>query len=618
MNRTNKRFNLYDLVFAALLAVFAALLIRSAFYSVGNADEELLIMNAFRFAKGDRLLVDDWHIEQLCSIFLYIPVKLFLTFRGGTEGIVIYSRLLYAAMQASASVIAYVSLRRYKAGAVVAALLFFVNIPLDVFPIVYYNSVLCVMMLFTGLLLVSHSEKPKDVKLVAAGSCFAFAVLCSPYSSTIYFVYTVVAVICLIIRKKYDRTSLLHIRSWAAVTCGVFISFAVFCVYALRGNTVGDIIRNVPMIFRDSEYTGGLFDGIVNFVPKITDLAGNLTFTFTLPALIIGALLLAAVIADQNRVAHGSVHLGLSALWCAASLIIAFTIRAGNLSISPLISAAAFLHPSAVAYAVTKKKNKELFRNMYLLPLAVIVIRCFESDLDFLAGSSIAPVCFCSGAIMIYRALTGIPAGEKTEAVMVDKKTITSAHKNRISKLRAFTVAAVTLAVCMQFGSDVVKTNVNLFKSEFIFATSKREEAMDTRIGRGPLKGIITTRAVADVYSGILTDLERIAGETNGPVMVPVEMCWIYLYLDDNPVGTYAGYLPANAWDDFCSLKMKDYYEYHPEKYPACIYVPYYSYRYVRDGLNESILNNIINDYNVTEKSGKAGYILKVNGQYEP
>ena len=600
-----------DFCFIIFLTVFAALMIRSVTYSVGNADEELLIMNAFRFVKGDRLLVDDWHNEQLCSIFLYLPVKMFIAVRGGTDGIVLYSRFLYVAVQILSSAIAYIALRKYRFAAVAAALLFFVNIPLDIFPLIYYNSVLCYVTLYISVLLISHREKPGSYKLILIGLFFAFGVLCSPYTAIIYFIYSVAVFVRKIMKKKNSPGQIYDIRSWTFLSIGVLIAFVLFCIYSLRGNNIGEIIRNIPMILRDGEYTGGIFDGIVNIAPRIRELMKNLANTFSIPGVIIGALLLIAVAADKKRAEHSALHLGLSCLWCILSLVIAFTVMVReDLRTAPVISAAAFLHPSAVAYAVTRNKDTNLFRYMYLYPLLIIVIRTDESLMDFLAGSSIAPVCFCSGTVMICECVRELMQRKKAAP---DSQAVTVSRGKVLSVISA--VFAV-LAISCQLGSDAIKTNMNVFKSEYIFGTSKKMELMETRIEKGPLKGIKTTFNVKNVYDDILVDLDHIAENFDGPVMTPVEMCWIYLYLDENPIGTYAGYLPTDEWETFISLKMKDYYEYHPEKYPECIYIPYCGYRYVRDRLNDDILSNIRLNYNVTVTDGEAGYILKVKGQY--
>ncbi|MBQ6419631.1 MAG: hypothetical protein IJK02_01020 [Clostridia bacterium] len=58
-------------------------------------DESFYLVVAQRFAKGDRPLVDEWHLSQLAEL---LPVPFYSAFRacaGGTQGFILFMRHMF-------------------------------------------------------------------------------------------------------------------------------------------------------------------------------------------------------------------------------------------------------------------------------------------------------------------------------------------------------------------------------------------------------------------------------------------------------------------------------------------------------------------------------------------
>ena len=66
---------------------------------IHNVDESYYLTVPHRLLFGDRLIVDDWHVSQLSSIFQYPFFFLYSRVTGGTDGIILYFRYVYIVIQ---------------------------------------------------------------------------------------------------------------------------------------------------------------------------------------------------------------------------------------------------------------------------------------------------------------------------------------------------------------------------------------------------------------------------------------------------------------------------------------------------------------------------------------
>ena len=80
MKKTRTREN--DAVFFMLLGLTAVFFCWRCRYGFAEADEAFYPTIAYRLTQGDRLLVDEWHMSQLSSVLLYLPVLLFTRLTG--------------------------------------------------------------------------------------------------------------------------------------------------------------------------------------------------------------------------------------------------------------------------------------------------------------------------------------------------------------------------------------------------------------------------------------------------------------------------------------------------------------------------------------------------------
>lgn len=174
MKKTRTREN--DAVFFMLLGLTAVFFCWRCRYGFAEADEAFYPTIAYRLTQGDRLLVDEWHMSQLSSVLLYLPVLLFTRLTGGTAGIYLALRYLYVAVQCLVAATVYLRLRRYHSlGAAAGALALAVYAPYGINAL-SYNSLGILLMAMTGALLVPAEEESRAAYILA-GLSFAGSVL---------------------------------------------------------------------------------------------------------------------------------------------------------------------------------------------------------------------------------------------------------------------------------------------------------------------------------------------------------------------------------------------------------------------------------------------------------
>ena len=91
----------YDLTAAALGLFLLIALLLTARYSVGVPDEAFYYTVPHRILLGERLIADEWSLSQFVYLFNLLPSLLFIRITGGTAGIVLFMRCLFAGIDAA-------------------------------------------------------------------------------------------------------------------------------------------------------------------------------------------------------------------------------------------------------------------------------------------------------------------------------------------------------------------------------------------------------------------------------------------------------------------------------------------------------------------------------------
>ena len=128
-----------DLLFIISLVVGCAALSIYLFTYPYMYDESFYAVVPFRLANGDSLIQHEWHLTQFSSLFTYLPVKLWLLLKGSAEGIIVFLRSLYFIIHIAVTAVIYNFFRKHGYWSIVAAMVFFTQVPYRLFA-VSYNS----------------------------------------------------------------------------------------------------------------------------------------------------------------------------------------------------------------------------------------------------------------------------------------------------------------------------------------------------------------------------------------------------------------------------------------------------------------------------------------------
>ncbi|MBR5438285.1 MAG: hypothetical protein IKV21_05130, partial [Clostridia bacterium] len=112
-------------------------------------DETFYPTVPYRLIMGDSLVQHEWHLTQFSSVFLYLPVRLWLLIKGNTEGIYLYLRFVYILAQTCVTVIIYKFFRNKGIWAAVAAIMFYVLIPYRTYALSYTSMLSLFYLLFS-------------------------------------------------------------------------------------------------------------------------------------------------------------------------------------------------------------------------------------------------------------------------------------------------------------------------------------------------------------------------------------------------------------------------------------------------------------------------------------
>lgn len=199
------------------------------FYGADFTDEAFYSAIPYEFFLGRRPFIDEINILQFPSFLLYPFFHLFLNLNGGTEGIILFNRILFFLFFASVSLAVFLILKRYIPwyGALPASLSCLAFIPNNI-PALGYNT-LGYGLLTLALFLVygaATSEKRKTPLFFFGGLSFGFSVIAYPTMIIPFFLYCILLLIYLFKTRTAKRWLFFLLGSIAAAAPILIIMFS--------------------------------------------------------------------------------------------------------------------------------------------------------------------------------------------------------------------------------------------------------------------------------------------------------------------------------------------------------------------------------------------------------
>ena len=531
-NRLDRR----DALFFLLLAAAAAFFCVRARYGFANIDESFYPTIARRLTQGDTLLIDEWHISQLSSVLLYLPVWLYERLSGGTDGIYLALRYLFVAVQSLVSAAVYLRLRQYgHAGAAAGALALAVYAPFGINAL-SYNSFGVLFLALTGALLVP-AEKESRAAYFLAGLCFAGAVLCCPYLAFVYFLY---ALAMALLRKREGCLPAFSPRAFGLFTLGAALLAAAFFLIGLSGADLSKLPAALRGIFSDPEHVGQASFPLSLLLLLLRYPYHIFYRAHPLPGAclcLVFALALAARL-DKHREKHAAAYFLAGALLTAAAEI---------------LYAVLWPQPNFLMYAV----NASALLCFVLTP---------PSDAD--AVRPIALLWWLPG--MLYSALVILGSNQgqyavfsaAASAVPCSIAVIFRTTKRIFPEKRPLRAAALAVLLLLQIGGAAYLRYRNVF-----WGATIREQT--EAITEGTHKGLIVEPEAAEEYAAtqrVMAELARRSG--GGRVLVLTGNTWMSMGAYQN-----AAYSPWLSGVDNAALdRLEMYYALNPENRPIVVW----------------------------------------------
>ncbi len=596
-----KKITKYDLTALAVCAGLFLVFALCARFGIGLADEHWYFTIPQRILQGGKLFVEEWHVTQLTGIVQLLPYALYVKLTGGTDGILLFMRILYAAVNSAFCLFYYVRFREKKFTAVAAAAIFCSFTQYGVRTMCYYT--LGAHFLMTACVLLCTGKKTfSRPDAIAAGIFLSGAVLCEPALAAVYVCYT--ALVFLRFRGKKgtkDRLGAyefaLNGRKWGYLSGAVALCAACVVIPIALHSGVGRIMENLPELFTDSQYQLSAAGNEGN-PEKIRMMFSSFG---TIP--VAGLCLLVPAAAAARRFAEKKDLRG-------AVLV---------LSLLLLIACYVFLHSDFVREADSNAYVR--FMSCYTVPQIVFALICYvlleEKDRRILAlwcvgaaGSLCAD--FTShlsmgfgGRIALFSAVLSLSrlVGELKPGGIVTAEGTDAPPPRRITAaLRA--VALVLAAMFLVCDAGCIVTAGMYRGNDRVYSAGKREP-IDAEIAVGPLKGIVTTASFREMHEMILADLDVLRGAEPGPFLVPELDPLLYLYLDTLPIGTYSPWII----DGFDEARLERYWTLNPQMRPKYVYAR--TKELTKDRL--AFFRRLC-DFEI--RPGKAGYLLTVREWY--
>lgn len=542
-------------------------------------DESFYATIPYRLANGDALVQHEWHLSQFSSLFSYLPVQLWLTLKGSSEGIIVFLRCIYFLIHTAATITIYKYFRKYKGWAIAAALLFFTQVAYRIFAI-SYNSMYVLFTLFFVLSLLSIYEKPTKYSYLFSGVCFGCCCICNPLYCIGFIFYLI---LCALWKKRDSfKNSVAKIKlnyisqknknihkkqqkkknkpiivfpNMENYTCffskyaviNFFIGIVLVALVAVifffsTGGTLRSLVENIPNLLNSSEYnifSNSLLSKYQNAYYYFNKI--SLDMPFMIPCLYL------FLIFDKNRT-KPSHKISYLAIAFTIGIIYMFGIFK-TVHYKSCFFTLPFAVFSNVCYMLTSKKNKKLFYCMWL-PSLIAALFQFVSANTLLSSLGIVFAINNIAGVFFVRDLFNETIFESKQ----NKKILQ--NKNVISLARY--IMCIGLCAQLLFHGFILQYEQIPYGEEVIKANN------------GPYSGIVMTEQQYQTYSNNIADLDYIKSlnKENSPLLIAGYNNWFYMYAD-LPISTYTTWYNGTLQYN----QLITYYKLNPDKIPAYIYI---------------------------------------------
>ena len=533
----------------------------------------------FRIMNGDSLIQHEWHLTQFASLFSYLPVRIWTFIKGSADGMFIFLRCVYLLIHTTVAVAIYRCFKEYGKWAVLASMMFYVQITYRIQAISYQSMFVVFLLLFT-LCLLSIYKKQSVISYVLAGICFGCCCVCNPLFCLAFVIYLIGCAIWtkrqdiiesilnrkashtekkgkkLTKRQKREQKQQLfeNFPNIEEYTCffnkeailrfsgGILIIAVIALVFFFStGGTIDSVFNNIENLLGSSEYDIASNPGSSKLGQTFEYFStANLGMPWILPIIFI------ALLFDKKRRnnTHRFAYLTATVIW---SILFIFAVLISAEFKLFAISLPFFVF-STICYLLTEKKNKTLFYCMTMPCLIAAVIHYLAADTHLAAIGVVLAVANVAGVFYTMDLWKETRIAKENDSETTDGK-----EKYGLSR------KIIAVVFCLQM----------LFYGIFyMYAQVPIQDA--TKATNGPYSGLYMSKEQYEHYNKLINDLDYIKSisRKDDPVLLATYENWMYLHVD-RPMATYTTWYRGSLDVDL----LKAYYKVNPEKRPKYIYI---------------------------------------------
>lgn len=539
-----------------LLLIISIFILAKAFITtqISLTDEAHYVATAYRFFKGDAVLVDDWSPEQMNGVLLLPFIYLFKVFWASTEGIMLYFRLIYLFIKLLIFIFAWYRLEkygRYGAYGFFGALLFYLVTPFNIENL-SYNTIPLMMVFLIGTIILTSRNRKYDY--ILCGIALAIAVLAQPYVILLYFFGLMGCLIYSVVKCRGGNKNFEIWKDFGWLTIGAALIALIFSVFVFSRTNINSIANNIGFILNEPDHGVTGQTGIQGYITKLRNTAD--IFVKSYYKIIIYNLVNLFFIVFLTWKTKKKRTFAIIAQLCTICCLI--------LSCIMLLGMKSFMI------------ENEIFIPFIGYALSQMVIgrrRCKESVFFLFIGFYILAISLGTN--------TGVHAPNAALSIVAIFSVIVFGKNAEADagKYRLVVRYGILLTIACAFTLRIIICWDEVYCPE----------RYRCKIERGPLRGTYTTETIYDGYNQICKDLDLITWKREDILFCGSETPIAYLYADVNYgiMGTPFFYMDYERYQQYLSL--------HPKKNPTVIY-----YHTLTGGKEEKqFIENCLTDFDI-------------------
>lgn len=606
--------------FSFVIALLSVLLIHIFYLFIVpfSQDESFYVSIPLRLVNGDSLVQHEWHLTQFSSLFTWLPVYIWNAVKGSTEGIFIFLRCVYLLIHTTVAVVIYRFFRKYGKWAIMASMIFYIQISYRI-QAISYQSMYVVFLLLLSLCLISVYEK-KSVKFyIFAGICFGCCCVCNPFFCFAFVLYLLV---CLLWTQRYKlMKSVTELKTFQPLkkekkltkrqkreqkkqkqqlidsfpdlesyncfftkeavlwfACGIVIVVIIAIGFFFStGATLNSLGDNIDNLLGSSEYDIASKSVFSKFIKTIEYFSkANLGMPWILPIIFV----VLSFDTKKKCNTHRFGYLFASVLW--SIMFIVMVLLSADIYLCAI--SLPFSVISFMCYLLTEKKNKVLFYCMFIPSSIATFVQYLAADTHWATIGIVLAVNNIAGVFFAMDLWKEMRSDSLNESEVIDEKKKKFCYRSII--IVGFCLQIIFHGLFYMYGQIPME---NVAK-----ATS------------GPYKGLYMSGQECDNYNKTINDLDYIKAHSGkyDPVLIASYNTWMYIHLE-KPFATYTTWYRGNL----DTSQLKEYYIENPKKMPKYIYIESPN---PNSTLVESTMNTISELFEFTKEELSNGVLLIV------